>query len=159
VPKNLEGYYQQTGRAGRDGDQGRCILFWRQGDFAQQQFFVNNPTGAGAGAGAGSGSGAAGGAGGGGGGGGYSAMDGLVAMQRFCATNTGRRRQLLDYFGERDAGGFRCEGCDVCAAAAADAAAAASGAGPPAEVDFGPDCRLALVALAFCRGYGVSAAK
>jgi ATP-dependent DNA helicase RecQ len=63
VPKNLEGYYQQTGRAGRDGEQGRCILFWRQGDFAQQQFFVNNPGGGGGGGGD------SGGGGGGGGGG------------------------------------------------------------------------------------------
>ncbi len=34
VPKSIEGYYQETGRAGRDGDPAQAIMFWGAGDFA-----------------------------------------------------------------------------------------------------------------------------
>ncbi|MCF8882842.1 DNA helicase RecQ [Erythrobacter sp. SN021] len=34
VPKSIEGYYQETGRAGRDGDPAQAVMFWGAGDFA-----------------------------------------------------------------------------------------------------------------------------
>ncbi|WP_370191730.1 DNA helicase RecQ [Qipengyuania sp.] len=33
VPKSIEGYYQETGRAGRDGDPAQAVMFWGAGDF------------------------------------------------------------------------------------------------------------------------------
>ncbi|RXZ64452.1 DNA helicase RecQ [Pelagerythrobacter rhizovicinus] len=35
IPKSIEGYYQETGRAGRDGDPARAVMLWGAGDFAQ----------------------------------------------------------------------------------------------------------------------------
>ena len=99
LPKTLEAYYQQTGRAGRDGLPSDCVLFYSYGDKVKQDFFINRIEDAAEK---------------------RSAQEKLAQVIDFCNLRTCRRRYLLDYFGEdslpdgNDAGS--CGNCDVCLA-------------------------------------------
>ena len=42
MPKNLESYYQEAGRAGRDGESADCILMFGQKDISTAQYFIDN---------------------------------------------------------------------------------------------------------------------
>ena len=42
MPKSLEGYYQETGRAGRDGGEGNCIAFYAESDIMKLAKFMKD---------------------------------------------------------------------------------------------------------------------
>ena len=91
VPRSLEGYYQETGRAGRDGLPAECAWFFAYGDVARIERFVEEKPESERAA----------------------AREQLERVKRFAYSNDCRRRELLAYFGEtypRE----RCESCDNC---------------------------------------------
>ena len=98
LPKSLEGYYQETGRAGRDGLPSECVLFFAYGDKARQDYFLNQIENAAEQ---------------------RNAREKLTQMVDYAQTPTCRRRTLLEYFGE-DWTEENCGGCDVCLRAADD---------------------------------------
>ncbi len=92
LPKSIENYYQETGRAGRDGEPAACTLLFSQGDIPKMRFFVDAMTDE------------------------PERDRALAALSRvsaFASTSVCRRRTLLDYFGEHYPH-ENCNSCDIC---------------------------------------------
>lgn len=92
MPKNIEGYYQETGRAGRDGLKSDALLFYTSADYAKLARFAEiegNPQQT------------------------AILMTKLGKMSRYCELTTCRRRHLLEYFGQTYEA-LTCGSCDNC---------------------------------------------
>ncbi|MBN1757778.1 MAG: DNA helicase RecQ [Chitinispirillaceae bacterium] len=92
LPRSLENYYQETGRAGRDGDPAHCFLLFNRGDLPRLHYFIDRMENE------------------------EIARQHRIAladMAAFAAQYICRRRTLLAHFGEI-LPGDNCGGCDVC---------------------------------------------
>ncbi len=91
-PRTLEGYYQEIGRAGRDGLRSECVMFYTYADTRKHEYFIDRIEDDSLQ---------------------RIAREKLEEVLRFAKLSTCRYKYLLKYFGE-DLGGDNCGACDNC---------------------------------------------
>ena len=97
MPSSLDRYYQETGRAGRDGAPGTCVMLYDQADRRRQSYFVSHLPQDSAVAKLRH----------------RLASERLEAMLDFAESSVCRERAILQYYGEASSPGL-CGHCDVC---------------------------------------------
>jgi ATP-dependent DNA helicase RecQ len=92
LPKHIEAYYQETGRAGRDNEPAHCRLYFSRGDIPKIRYFIDRM---------------------------QDERERAIALEKlnqtvqFASHNVCRRKQLLSFFGETYAAD-NCGACDIC---------------------------------------------
>ena len=92
LPRHIEAYYQETGRAGRDNEPAHCLLYFSRGDIPKIRYFIDKI---------------------------QDETERVIAVEklnqtvRFASHNVCRRKQLLSFFGEMYAAD-NCGTCDIC---------------------------------------------
>jgi len=93
VPKNIEAYYQEAGRAGRDGEDSECVLLFNPSDVQIQKYFIDQ---------------------------GDKSEERkaneykkLQSMVDYCYTSKCLRKYILEYFGDKHAKD-NCNNCSIC---------------------------------------------
>lgn len=92
-PSDMESYYQEVGRAGRDGIDSECYLFYNKEDFKISRYFLKSIKDVN-----------------------YRKYrdEQISKMDRYCVLSQCRRKMILNHFGEKLDVDYKCDKCDNC---------------------------------------------